>query len=448
MKTILIWLFAFLLMRSSTAIAADIDYQVYMRAPVGMTQNGGKEIQIINPGSEGDEFRTGNEVAYAEAYFTAHLMKPVTAKDPYFDTNMTFAYNPSMNSQYGDTTPTTDNVQVIQLFARGGNFDGNTLSFWAGKRFYRDVDVNMDDFYYFANMSGNGAGIEGVDLGNGSLSVALLQSSTKDFTDATNGNPSKQVLDLRWRNLGLTDHDHLQLWLAEAYSAPGTGTMTTVNNGVSTSVVADYDAAHGTAAGTRWQHDLDNGFNNFAVLYGTSIMENLSLDGDVYALAGTRMDHKKRWRVVEHYSRDFSEKWGLQTALIYEGVDSGASAESQSHWYSIGARPTYYITDHYHLVFEVGHSIVRNAAEITASGLPAGDRTLTRATISPEFAFGRGLYNRPVVRAFLTYSQWNDANKDTSNPNSLISNLNSQKIVALNNMSGVVQVGFECEAWF
>ena len=436
----------FVLLFCATAGASNavLDYQGYLRTPVGTNSAGGKEIQINNPGSSGNEFRLGNETAYGEAYFTAHVLKPETKSDPFFNTNLTFAYNPPMNSQYGDTTSSTDNVQVIQAYVKGGNLDGLKMSFWAGKRFYRDVDVHMDDFFYFADMSGSGGGIEDIEMRNGTLSVAVLQYSNQYVVNTTNGLPSKQALDLRWRDLELSKKNKLFLWAAEGYTAPGSGTDTLNSNAQIT-----YAAAHGTALGVRWRHDFtEKDFNDFAVIWGNSVMETFTLNADAYSPDGTDMGAKSRWRVVEHYSSELNDKWGLQGAAIYEGANNGDAGATHFHWYSLGVRPVYYITDHFHIVGQLGHSIIEDGSETTTTGGDAGERTLTRITIAPEAAIGKGLFARPVVRAYVTYSMWNEGNKDAGNKHSLVGNLNSQKITALNDKTSETQVGFEGEVWF
>ncbi|RTL27176.1 MAG: carbohydrate porin, partial [Rhodocyclaceae bacterium] len=47
---------------------------------------------------------------------------------------------------------------------------------WAGKRFYQRNDVHITDFYFWNN-SGNGGGIENVDVGVGKLSYAYRRNS-------------------------------------------------------------------------------------------------------------------------------------------------------------------------------------------------------------------------------------------------------------------------------
>src|SRR4051812_25001332 len=93
---------------STSVLAAEMDYGLYLRSSAGTNSEGGKQILLQNPGSSGNEFRLGNESTYAEVTFTGHALKAPDKKSPFFDAVMTFVYNPQMNSQYGDTTANTD----------------------------------------------------------------------------------------------------------------------------------------------------------------------------------------------------------------------------------------------------------------------------------------------------------------------------------------------------
>jgi maltoporin len=87
---------------------------------------------------------------------------------------------------------------------------------------------------------------------------------------------------------------------------------------------------------------------------------------------------------------------------------------------------------------QLGHSVV-------------DDRTLERITIAPEIAIGKGIYQRPVIRFYVTENMWNDANKSTTNANSLVSktrNANSGATTELDGRNDIFQMGFEAEVWF
>lgn len=424
--------------------ALDLDFGMYMRAPVGTNSHGGKQISLKNPGSRGNEFRLGNEEGYGEARFTGHVLKGKTASEPYFFANMTMAFSAQMNSQYGDSTSTGDPVQLIQSYAKGGNFDGIPASFWAGKRHYRDADIYIYDLYYFADMGGVGGGLEDVPLGNGTLAIAFLQSSDNSFRKTTNGFPAKQVLDLRWFDLKLNEKHRLHLWFAGGYSAPGQGER--LNSGGTYDPV-EFEAGVGGIAGARWGIDVEGGHNDLAFMYGTGVLEDFSMNRTLaYTQPPTDVNGRHRWRVVGSQYRELSPRWGLQSALVYEAGHAGS--DTNSRWISVGARPVYYFTDHYHLAVEGGFSVVKDEAETNARGTTVGDRTLGRITVAPEVAVGKTYFARPLVRAYLTHTWWNGANGDLTNSSSLLGRLNSGQMTALNGTSSETQVGVQCEVWF
>lgn len=445
-----IFIFALLaVVLSRTAVALPIDYKLYLRTPAGTNAQGGKQYGLNNPGSRGNEFRLGNETTYAEAYFNVHVLE---AKDPgaeFFDTNLTFAYNPQMNSQYGDTTANTDYTQVIQAFVKGGNFDGVKAAFWAGKRFYRDVDLHLDDFFYFADMSGVGGGVEAIHLFNGNLAIAIMQHSDVSLQKTTNGVPTKNAIDIRWRDIKIGSDDTLHLWVAAGYTPPGTGYA---NDGLGNyNVLTNYEASSGVAVGERWHHIFtDKSYNDFTVMYGTGAMENFTMDGSyAYATNGKFLNRRRRTRVVEAPVFEIADKLGMQIGLVYEGAETGVANPGRSQWLSVGLRPIYYFTDHFHLAFEAGFSDVKSESDVDAAGAKLGDRALTRLTLAPEMAIGKGYFARPVIRAYVTHSMWNAANADTAaSSNSMISVLNKSGITALDGHRDVTQFGFQGEVWF
>lgn len=427
---------------TATVHAKDFEYKGYMRAPVGTNSFGGKQITLNNPGSKGNEFRLGNETGYGEAGFIKHFNDVDEKTNPYFNAYLTFAYNPSMNSQYADTAPSGDRIQFIEAYAKGGNFDAVPVSFWAGKRFYRDADIHMDDFFYFADMSGNGGGLEDWQLSVGKLSVALLQFvDDRSLTNTTNGSPAKQALDIRLKEFKINDANQLMFWLAYGYTGPGKGTL------AGTTTIQDYQASSGTVAGVRWTRLLNQAENNFAVSYGTGVMESLSLDNTAYAVDDT-VKKRTRLRFVENYVAELNEKWAIQGAAVYEQANNGLDTRNKSSWTSLGVRPMYYFTDHFRIQAELGYSVVKDEAESSSTSTDVGDRKLTRITIAPEIALKKGYFARPVLRFFATHSIWNDANKDVSNTSSLVGKLKSSGITALNDKGNETAMGFEAEVWF
>jgi len=252
-------------------------------------------------------------------------------------------------------------------------------------------------------------------------------------------------LDLRWFDVELSPKDRLHFWLAAGYSAPGTGEK---RNAAGTYDPVEFEAGSGAIAGLRWGHDLGGGHNDVAFMYGTGLLEDFSMGRSIaYTNPALDVNGRRRWRFVESLFWELTPKLGIQTAFIYEDGRSGSNVDSR--WLSVAARPVYYLTDHYHLAFEAGFSSVLDESETNGpGGGKAGERTLWRLTIAPEVAFGKGYFDRPLVRAYLTHTEWNDANANLQNTSSLLGDFNTNNFTALNGTRSETQAGVQCEVWF
>ena len=71
---------------------------------------------------------------------------------------------------------TNTKLNFRETYVEGGRFEGSKLGFWAGKKFYREGDLFMNDWYYFGDASGNGFGINGIDLGFGKLELGYIKN--------------------------------------------------------------------------------------------------------------------------------------------------------------------------------------------------------------------------------------------------------------------------------
>ena len=441
---------AILLLTSAGARAdekpAAFSFGGYMRAASGDNNLGGKQACFNNPGTVGNEFRLGNECGiYGEATFRAHVLKGEKKTDPYFLSQLTLAYFPAADSQYEDSDIDADkrDINVVEAYVEGGNLDGMNIHYWAGKRFYRAVDIHMNDFFYFGNMSGTGGGVGGIDTGAGFLDVAIIRESALVTTgapavqsrvDSSVGPIGKTALDLQ---LGshLSDLDETRVWAVAAYSPPAYSQVTN----------ASYEAGRGFVGGVYYRRKLEaNGFNDVSVSYGTGIMQSLEM-GTAVVLDGSGGNGANRLRVTEHLTRGFGPRFQTHFAATYEDRDSGASADAKSRWWNVGVRPFYVMSEHFHLVAEAGHSEVRDDADRSVAGSRIGARTLNRVTFAPEVGIKSDIFGRPVIRFFVTHSMWNDDNRAFKNGTATKSVAGYN---AFTTESSGTSVGFQSEVWF
>lgn len=435
----------FTILISKNCLAVDIDYKGYMRASSGSNSFGGQKFSLNNKNSSGNEFRLGNESNYGESTFLTHLISSSQNKSHYFDASLTLAFDQAGSTQYSDTSSgiafsksTSDKyvntLQVIEAFVQGGKFNDSSISYWAGKRFYRSSSMHINDFFYFADMSGNGAGITDLPILSSHLNIAYLVYSDTTIK-GSNGYPTKQVLDFQLKDLKITQDDGLHLWFSEGYSAPG--------NGLDESgTFTDFKAASGTAVGAKWSHTFSTATsNNFAIVYGSSVMESLTLNNNAVVISDVSKK-KNRIRVVNDLNSEINQNWGLELGFVFEKLNLGTETNNQSVWQSIGARPIYYINDNYQIAFEVGQSSVKDESEFSSDGQSIGQRDLTRITVAPAVVIGKGFYQRPVIRAYLTHSNWNSANKNTQYG---VTRGFESALAGINNVS---QFGVQTEVWF
>jgi maltoporin len=95
-------------------------------------------------------------------------------KGTYFRLSARLAFDAGSLADY-------QNVQLFapELYVEAGKFNVcgpfADARYWAGKRFYRQDEVHINDFYFW-DMSGPGAGVEKVDIGIGKLAFAYSRT--------------------------------------------------------------------------------------------------------------------------------------------------------------------------------------------------------------------------------------------------------------------------------
>jgi maltoporin len=110
------------------------------------------------------------------------------------------------------------------------------------------------------------------------------------------------------------------------------------------------------------------------------------------------IDGAHRVRLLDEFVFQPVPSFATAFAAIYETWNPGTADYDSGRWISVGARPTYFFTDHYSLAFQLGASNVKQPG-------PAGSvasTPLVRATLSPQITPKAEFYSRPSLRAFLT----------------------------------------------
>jgi maltoporin len=382
------------------------EFHGYFRSGAGQSSKGGNQVCFQDPGAP-VKFRLGNECEdYAELLFVMNVYRP-RPDGPFFRVNTRLAFDGGWLVEY-------QNSQLFapELYAEGGKlFDGwlKNATFWAGKRFYRQEQVLIQDFYFW-DASGPGAGVESIDVHLGKLALAYFRvANTKadvfavpvfnaDGTPMTIG--GKQVLRTVAGMTFLESNQVLSKWRAHWSQIP-TGHDGTLDVAFEGRLLGggDQGAAgdYGLVANAMQTQKALGGFNQLIFQYGQGLGANIAIPADLAA-----RNNARTYRVIDWLLIQVSDHINAAFVGLYQRSTGVQSQPRQ--WCAVGIRPIMSATDHLRFALEVGADFVTPQA--------GSLRQLTKVTFAPEIATGRRFLDRPVLRVFATYAHWNQAAAD------------------------------------
>lgn len=400
---------------SINAFAMDADFSGYLRGGTGLNLQGGKQECFNNQGIPANFLRLGNECSfYSELTFIFNHKAPVEKDASFFRTQVRLMFGAQGTRQWEPES--NRDMHQVEAFVTAGGFEELPGDIWVGKRFYRDVDLHIFDWYYYADMSGVGAGIENIKTDLGAFSFAhLIQTNDEVSTDV--GKPTLQALDLRWKHLPAFGSQKLNFWGVYAWAPGG-------NKGATA-----YVPTNGYSLATRLEGPLGDGNNNFSVMYGKGTMKDFNIYANS-ALPATNDSQNRAWnvRIVNDWNKDVSDKWAIYLAAAGEFGDTGAVTDSQRSFYEAGVRPIYFVSDRVQWMTEFGFSRIKETEQ----------RDLGRVTLASQYSIKKSMWGRPVLRAFVSHSFWNNENKTSVAKNA----------PTFADKNAGTSFGYQFEAWF
>ncbi|MBX3607518.1 MAG: carbohydrate porin [Piscinibacter sp.] len=367
--------------------AYAVDWGGYVRVGPGQKQNSGTEKKCFDGGADGGHGgigRLGNE---CNTYGEFALSQGGEAGGVKYKTLL------MANFFNEGSDPGGNETKVNQIYVEGQGFDiAPNLTFWVGRRFYHRADVHFDDTF-IVDMSGSGAGVDGIDMGVGSLSAAVFRTG-----DESGDNPGTRLnLDLE----GINTNPGGKLRLTGVYtnfSGPGGE----------------------DGFGISLQHNQANlfagGDNTFWAQYATgSAYLNMGFGG------GTDDNDKKRWRLTDAMT------WvkGPLTGQAMVSFGEEKTGDVKRKYNQIAGRVAYAMTKNFKLQAELG-----TAAQKPTDG--AQTQRVTKFTIAPTLTVGPNYYDRPELRFYVSTFKFNDAYQAAQGQTK------SNKTAA----------GFQAEIWF
>jgi len=404
-----------------------LEFHGYLRSGFGLNGEGGKMEAFKAPGA-GAKYRLGNESdTYGEIGLTNNWLRlDDPTLSPYVRSTVMVSYSTGENFSYDSLNNQAqgNDFALRQAFVEAGNViqSAPDIRFWGGQRYYQRHDIHINDFYYL-DMSGYGAGVEDVPLGNfGKLSLAWLGGSV-DHYQTDNGNVAKQNMDLRISDIKVP-LGKLALWFD--YASTKGGEVRDVFNPDGSKF--DAQSSSGWAAGLihrTGEKAFLGGYNEFTVQYGTGAAYNFASTLDA---SGPDLDSASRFRVTDHFTIQPSPHFAMQTVGLYEDTKFGGP-NSRQRWASAGIRPVYFFNDRFSIALEAGVDWVDSQ--------PLGtDGHLWKVTLAPQLSRGGEFFSRPVLRAFVTYAKWSDEFKGMVGG------------TAYENATDGLSFGMQVEAWW
>ena len=318
------------------------------------------------------------------------------------------------------------------------------IQLWAGKRFYQRKDIHILDYYYLNN-SGYGVGVENIDAGLGSVSVALIKHQIDQGHDDSGAivedTPiNSYIADLRWNGVPLWTDASLDVALLYGWS-----------NLSQAQKDKDLKMNNGFLALVEWtQGNFFGGFNKLSFTYGHDSLDyvgSLSAGGNhagdfliPYSEKGNGFRFID-WGVIEQPS------WNLGYALIAthknafdeNGTEGGANwSHPTGNDYTFVVRPSYKWSDFTSTVLEFGYA---NIAATGFSGYWTNDKftpydgkygetrgwntnpdgtkarnrlSATKLTIAQQWTPGSHFWARPSIRIFASWLSGDFMNKVTT----------------------------------
>lgn len=376
-----------------------MDFHGYLRSGVGVNGKGGDQVCFQAPGAK-SKYRLGNECeTYSELSFSEQVYKDKDGAT--FKLGATMAFVVDAAEDWEQFNPAWREVYV-----EGGKLFSSkawkNARFWAGKKFYRRHDVHINDFFFWDN-SGAGAGIDDINLGQSKLAYAFRRNNENNERAITQH-------DIRWYELDTNQNGQLTLGLNLIRSDESQDGFNG-ENGMQFHILHQQDKFLG-------------GFNKFAIQYGQGAGATLSNAPD-----DTLNSSEKTIRIVEQLLFNKGNDWsGLFTAVYEE-------QKNKQTWQSMGIRPIYHFSKRFNLAVELGIDEVnpKNGAS----------RTMTKLTIAPQISADFGFWSRPVLRAFVTYANWNTAARLAADTTDTIG-ING----VFGNKTSGLSYGIQAEAWW
>lgn len=416
------------------------EFGMYGRAGAAWTLSGvavnGRTMNLFNgPAQLGGRLGEGD---YLEPTLQANIVKGEKEDALDIQAKLTlgmFTRTGSFISLLTNNASQTVEIEVFQAYAEAKNVFLPSLTFWGGVRQYRGTNIDIADYFYFNNLTGQGGGVKykGLDV-----AWILQTAGSGGLYNADVDVPPDGVLEQRQRSCFIAQYSHILgprestiHGLAELHVLPALKRVDT-----DTALPTD----HGFAAGVKYHLDLGDGkFNDMSVRFGSRIANGAAGGAPTYNTFGApdsngTYEGGYGLELVEHFLWNFGQIFTLNAHASFHLNKGGEGIAADKELdFAANARGTIYAHDYFHLLAEVGYQGRKNGDD------PIG--TVFKASVAPTIVprGERSVWSRPHFRFIYTAGFYNKQAAD---------NLMSSFLQAVGPTRYTHYFGTRAEWWF
>lgn len=391
---------------SSSAYA--VDFNGYVRAGTGVAGSGGglqheDEFNKSLLGRLGNEFDTYAEIGLGQELFNQdeHSM--------YLDTMFSMESEGNMEKEKtseSDSKEAEFGIKQAALKLKGYIPNAPDAVLWAGKRFYQRQDIHIIDTK-FLNVSGYGAGIEGLQVGPGSLSAAVIRGDGDAYDGATSiGDLNVYYGDVRYSNLTPWEGAWAEVALDYAVVNP-------TDEQKETGAV---DLDNGVMFTAQLSQSFSMGWDKIVFQYGDKgLAQNMiSQGGGWYDIWSGDVNNAKGYRLINTGDIHFTENFMIDHVMTYGYAEDHGDWVDDEKLFSVVMRPTYCWSDYNKSMIELGYFKDKKTWDSGSVDKTGGKKI----TLAHAFTVGKGFLSRPELRFFVSYMKDDEGNsfkEDTKN---------------------------------
>lgn len=398
------------LVLACTANAAlAVDFNGYVRSGLGISADGGgikggDEFNKTKLGRLGNEFDTYSEIGLGQEVYNKN------GKTFYIDSMFEMSSDGFQENEGTKNDSANFALKQFNIQAKGFVGFAPEATLWAGKRFYQRHDLHIIDTKYW-NVSGYGAGIEGVKMGDGALSAAWIRGDQEDL--------NINYLDLRFAGI--------KPWSGAWIEVGADYAMTNPTDAQEDIGGKKYDAENGVMITAEYSQNIPLGYNKTVLQFANKgLAQNMSSQGGGWYDVWNDTSDAKGFRIINTGEMHFGDHFTLNHVITYGQTDKIDPWNDQT-LLSIVARPTYAWDENNKTILELGYF-----QEEKDWGTGSEKKGGNKVTISQAISAGDGFFARPEMRVYATYV------KDTEGDGTFNDGADDDSI----------RVGIQVEAWW